>query len=526
MQAQIDTLKAMLSAKQAQVDVATTSAAKAQEQAATATATAETSQQQTAAAVSSLQQTVATTDARVETVVTQQVALKKAVESPTTIHYKGITLTPSGFIAGESVWRQRAMHADIYTDYNLTPYPGSGDAHVSEWVPSARQSRFGLMAEGKAGNWDLKGLVEVDFLSAGTTSNQLQTNSYTLRVRQAWAQASKGRLTLNAGQMWTLATENKKGALAGQEALPMTIDNNFNVGTTWLRQMGYRAQYRVTDKITLAAALENSQYQYSATNAPNNFFFGGTGAFQGLNNSTFNYTSQVAPDIIVKAAFDPGWGHYELIGIGRFFRDRYYPATSSAVDAQNDTKFGGGFVANAHMPLTSKLDLGLHLTAGDGTGRYGASLLPDITVHPDGTLEPLRNAQGLASIELHPTKKFDIYGYGGTEYVQRTYYRNSIGTLVGYGVPTADNSGCRTEVGPTTGGTSGYNPGTGTCSGNTRVLIEGQGGFWYRPYSGPAGKLQLGAAYGYLTRTGWTGVGGAPKTVNNLVFTSVRYILP
>jgi hypothetical protein len=31
--------------------------------------------------------------------------------------------------------------------------------------------------------------------------------------------------------------------------------------------------------------------------------------------------SRAPPDIIEKAAFDPGWGHYEIFGVQRFFTD-------------------------------------------------------------------------------------------------------------------------------------------------------------------------------------------------------------
>ena len=49
---------------------------------------------------------------------------------------------------------------------------------------------------------------------------------------------------------------------------------------------------------------------------------------------------------------DPAhFGHYETGGLARWFRDRYYPnqtlATPSAAGATNDTKVGGGFIANA-----------------------------------------------------------------------------------------------------------------------------------------------------------------------------------
>ena len=40
---------------------------------------------------------------------------------PTSISYKGITLTPGGFMAAETVWRQKAMGSDINTPFNSVP---------------------------------------------------------------------------------------------------------------------------------------------------------------------------------------------------------------------------------------------------------------------------------------------------------------------------------------------------------------------------------------------------------------------
>ena len=229
------------------------------------------------------------------------------------------------------------MNADIYTNFNATPYPGAGEAHTSEWVPSARQSRLSLLAAGNVPFGTLKGFFEGDFLSAGTTSNNLQSNSYTLRIRQAWGQAEAGHFLFNAGQMWTLLTEDKKGALAGQEAAPIIFDGNLHVGFTYLRQVGFRAQERFRPGVTVAVALENSQYQFSASNAPANFFFGSAGAAPGLNNPSANYTNQVAPDVLAKISFDPSYGHYEIGGVARFFRDRYYPGGTISAGARSSS---------------------------------------------------------------------------------------------------------------------------------------------------------------------------------------------
>lgn len=534
LQSQIDDLKTRLAARDAQIEAMQLATQATQDKTATVTTqiqAANVASQRNGAAIDGirssidgLQATDTTLVAKVEQ--TQKTAdeIRKSVDEPAALHYKGITIVPGGFLAAESVWRQRAMNADLYTNYNATPFMNSGEAHTSEWVPSARQTRLSTLFSGKVPFGTLNSFFEGDFLSAGTTSNNLQSNSYTLRVRQAWAQAVVGSWKFTGGQMWTLLTENRKATDAGQEMVPIFFDGNLHVGDTYIRQPGIRIQDAITPQLTVAASLENSQYQFSATNAPSNFFFGNAGAAGGLNNPSANYTNQVAPDVLVKTSFEPGFGHYEVGGVARFFRDRYYPNGTTAADAQNDTRLGGGLVANARFPVTTKLDVGLHVVAGDGTGRYGVSLLPDITVRPDGTLSPLRNAQGLLSLELHPNKKLDVFGYAGSEYVQRTYYRSSTGTLVGYAPPTASNAGCNIEAVPTTG--TGYAPGASTCVGATRVLVQGSAGWVYRLYTGPAGRLQYGLAYSYLTRDGWTGVGGAPKATNNFVYTSFRYYIP
>ena len=54
-----------------------------------------------------------------------QKSFKDAIESPVAIRYKGITITPGGFLAGESVYRNHALGADA-TPFNSLNMPGSG----------------------------------------------------------------------------------------------------------------------------------------------------------------------------------------------------------------------------------------------------------------------------------------------------------------------------------------------------------------------------------------------------------------
>ena len=151
------------------------------------------------------------------------------------------------------------------------------------------------------------------------------------------------------------------------------------------------------------------------------------------------------PDFIVKAAFEPGFGHYEVFGIVSNERARVYPgatlATPSAAGAFNSNVTAGGIGANARFTAHKVVDFGLHFLGGNGLGRYGTAGLSDVTVHPDGTPALIRAYQGLATLEFH-TKKWDVYFNGGEEYAGRISYLNSAGKLVGYGVQSLASTGC------------------------------------------------------------------------------------
>jgi hypothetical protein len=140
----------------------------------------------------------------------------------------------------------------------------------------------------------------------------------------------------------------------------------------------------------------------------------------------------------------------------------------------------------------------------------------------------VKNLHGLATLELK-TKRVDFYSYGGVEYADRTWSVDPItGKPVGYGAPGFNNTGCYTEVPPGTSGVvSGPVAGTlANCTGDTRALMEGTIGFWYRFYSGPKGRFQYGTQYSYVTRNTWVGDGRQPNGVDNMIFTSFRYYLP
>jgi hypothetical protein len=518
-----------------------------------------------------------------------------ATDQPTSIHYKGITLTPGGFSAAETVWRQKALASDVNTPFNSVPFDGASAAHMSEFNASGRQSRISMLIQGKLSNVTIGSYYEADFLSAGTTSNNNQSNSYTLRQRQFWGQAAfTNGVTITGGQQWSLITETANGMDNRTEALPMTIDAQYHAGFSWARQYGLRVVKNFGNKVWLGASVEEAQATLTVsgnptvssggtqvvtcTNPPactttgttlvnptvsNNFLIGAFGTSGGLYNPLGNYQFNPAPDVIVKAVFQPGFGHYEVFGVLSSFRDRVFPCVpitgttpptgctsiTSTAGAHNDSREGGGIGGNARWTvLNKKVDFGIHFFGGSGIGRYGSVGLSDATTRPDGTLALLRNYQSLATLQLHPMPKLDIYFNGGGEYSARAQYIKS-GAIPneGYGALGFNNSGCYTETLPVTGpgstntgvptgvgGSTGFIPGgLSGCTGHTRNLIEGTVGFWYRFYSGPMGRVQFGMQYSSYIRNTWDGNNAvatnpsqSPSAAENMWFTSFRYYLP
>jgi hypothetical protein len=559
-QAQIDALKQQNADKDAKLAAAQQSAQGAEAAAATAAAKVDSltsSLSTNTEAVSSLKTTVtdlqSTSVGIAQTVSDTKKSISDQLDNPLALRYKGITITPVAFFAFETVYRSRSINSDVNTPFNSTPYPGAAQAHTSELNFSGRQSRVGGLFEGNTGPFKLSGYVEADFLSAGITSNDNQSNSYTLRQRQIWGQAAtKEGFKVTGGQMWSLVTETKKSTDNRTENLPMTVDAQYHVGFSWARQPSIRFQQSFGNGFTGAFSIEQAEYIYAATNANANFFIGNLGTGGGLYSVAANYSNNVAPDIILKGTYDAKYGHFEIGALGRWFRDRYYPnqtlTVPSAAGGQNNTKMGGGGFLNIRMPATKYVDFGFHGLGGTGVGRYGTATLPDITVHPDGTLAPIKNWQGLVSIETHPNPKLDVFFYAGGEYAQRTVYLSTLGSssgkLIGYAPLSSSNAGCNIETLPTSAGNglagaAPYNPGTpANCLGATRVVLEGTAGFTYRLYNSPKyGRLQYQGVYSYLTRDGWAGLTsgtfgsptatyGAPKATNNMVFTGMRYYIP
>ena len=444
-------------------------------------------------------------------------------DEPATIRYKGLSLTPGGFLEGSFVLRTRNENADINNTYTGVPLNGSTNSKLSEFRGSARDSRISLLLEGSARKTQLSGYFEMDFLGAAPTANYVQASSFTPRLRQAWLQVKRpSGWTFTGGQFWTLMTTHRHGIDARAEFIPITADGSYAVGYNYTRGRAFRVTKNLHEKVWLGLEVDEAENTYSAAFVPANVM--GLNTSQNtatgvlllpfLPNYSNGNSTPMAPDVAAKIAFEPGWGHFEIKGIGRFFRDRI--ASTASASGHSNVTYGYGVGFAAILPvLRNKVDVILEGLAGQGIGRYGAAGLPDVTLDPsDARMLPLRTAHLLGGIEAHPGKKLDLYGYVGNEYTGRYAAVTATGGPAGYGSRLVSYQSCTNEVA------------MNTCSGANRNVQEATAGYWYRIFKGSFGTVQYGNQVAFLRRTLWSGIGAAPQGTDLVVYSTVRFYLP
>lgn len=431
----------------------------------------------------------------------------------------GVDLTVGGFVDMTMAYRDKNQAADTGSNFNTgIPFNNSANAHQEEFRGSARASRLTLLATGNpSADTKLTGYFETDFGAAGTSSTLTQTNSYVPRVRQIFAGYEDSDLGIHllAGQAWSLVTMNSAGIDPFKPLAPMVIDAAFMPGFNYARTPQIRFVKDFDDKkIQAAVSVESPQAvtgglcTASAT----------SGACQGydstyrLTASAFtgnlqgSVTTDVAPDIVAKVAYDPGWGHYEVFGVARFFRN------TVGTEFHNNYAMGKGVGAGASLPLVrKKIDVIGNIMVGQGIGRYGSTQLPDFSINSDGRLKPLDKYTALFGVVGHPTPAWDTYLYGGLE---QTFRHNEAGisnNAYGYGNYGVDNSQCNVIDGT-------------ACYAQTSSVWQITPGFWYRVYDGDLGKMQVGAQYSWTRRNAFSDSNGVnPHAIENMGMLSVRF---
>jgi hypothetical protein len=490
-------------------------------QAQTTAQTAASTSQQTAAALQEVQTsfaTLKTAEASTSTVVQNYDKRIAEAEHPASLHYKGITITPGGFLAAYGIFRTHNTGSDATSNFGGMPFLGSSNAHVSEFRFTTRHSNLNVMAQGTVHGVKTSTYFEMDFEGAAPTANENQTNSFTPRIREFWANAElKNGLSVLGGQAWELTVPNRKGIAPKTEFRPATIDASYLVGYHYARETMFRVTDKVNDNFTFAVAIENPETVIQGVQGLPNC--GSVPCLvpgvQGTGFAGVTSTDQ-SPDVAAKIALDPGWGHYELAGMARFFRSRAVTTAGKADGGSNNTNVGGAFAVNAILPLVpTKVDFYLETLLGRGLGRFLPGGGVDAIVKPNGNLRPVKAAGIMAGIETHPTPNVDLNIYGGNEYYGRTVYLTATGSQVGYGVTNADLRACSVEV-----------PTVGACNAVNRDIWEFTPVLWHRFWRGREGTLQWGLQYQYIHRRPWRGNVTAPVGIQNGVMTALRWYFP
>ena len=436
-----------------------------------------------------------------------------------------VRVTLGGFIEEAGIYRSRNEDADISSSFNTgIPFAQSPNYHQDEFRGSARQSRISLLAEASPNAATrLSAYYETDFNSAGVTSNSVESNSYTLRLRQLYATYARSDLDLYVlgGQAYSLATMNKFGIVPHQEDTPLQIDAQFVTGFVWKRDVGLRIVKGFdNDRFDIGVSVESPQSTYSiggngsglpaadAVDTTNPGLSGNGGTL----NSLATYSTEYAPDVLAKLTADPGWGHYELFGVARFLHDR----VSSVGTGNNKTVLAGGVGGGVILPvIKGRLDFQASALLGQGIGTYGSGQFADATLARDGSPQPLPEVIALVGLIARPVKPVDLYAYVGTEQITHREDFGIGGKGYGYGSPLYSNAGCGIELSAL------------PCTANTSGIVEGTLGGWWRFLKGDYGTMETGAQYAHVQRTafgGIGGIGGSPKTDENILMFSYRYL--
>ena len=415
-------------------------------------------------------------------------------------------LTFGGFIDTTGIYRTKNQSADTVSNFNTgIPFKNSINSREDEFRGSARSSRLSLLASGSPdANTNLLAYIEADFLGAAPTANSVETNSYTPRIRQGYMGYERKDLGYNiyAGQMWGLSTLSKNGMSPRSEAVPTTIDIGTVAGFVYTRAPEVRL-VKTFDENKLALGISAASPQLNVGGA--NLTGGGAVTVTNPGSaSTFSGSPSFdqVPDLTAKLAFDPGFGHYEVFGLARWFRD-----VETATQSDN-TAMGGGIGAGTVIPvIDKKLDFQGNVLAGRGVGRYGPALLPDVAVKPTLELKPLDAVIANVGLTVHPIPLWDAYLFGGYERVSRY---NTGNTAFGYGDSGLSNAGC-------------YVIG-GTCNAVTKSIAEVTVGAWHDMYKGDFGDLKIGAQNATLRRDTFEDAAGTnPHAYENITMVSLRY---
>ena len=180
-------------------------------------------------------------------------------------------------MCGASTTKSRPGASD--PPFATLPFHNSPLYFEDETRFSAQQSRLAIKASGDIDPAQhLTAYWENDWLGAGVTANSRESNSYNLRMRQAWLFYDNDNWHSHflAGQAWSMLTANKLGILPGTENVPLTIDAQYVVGFNWARQPQVRFVQDWNKRVWFGVSVESSQTAFASNGTRRRRVYPGT----------------------------------------------------------------------------------------------------------------------------------------------------------------------------------------------------------------------------------------------------------
>ncbi len=459
--------------------------------------------------------------------------------SPLQIHLGNATIIPIGFMDFTGEFRDHNAGGGIGTSFASIPYPFTAAPtagaspinlayHNTEARLSMQNSRIGFRIDGVWKGAHFIGYMEADFLGNNATSVAVGSNSNTLRSRLYWVDVSKGKWEIMGGQSWSLITPGRSGIspLPGNIFYSQNIDVNYQAGLVWGRIPELRFVYHPSSKAAFAVALDNQElYDGGANGAPSVVLPTGADVVNGVSTlvtagqlnagSTTVNAPQIFPDVIVKLALDPSPKfHIEGGGVERQFRVSVNTVAGVTAAAQSSPVIhqratGGGIFVNLNVQLFPGFRLLTNNFWSEGGGRYIFGEVPDVVVHPNGSLTDIEASSTVTGFEW-THKNTLIYAYYGGIYASKRIFTDATagGNTYGYGVPIATSYA--------------------TAISQNRSIQEATFGFNQTLWKDAKyGAINFMGQYSYLTRDPWATAAGQPDHAGlNMAFLNLRYTLP
>jgi hypothetical protein len=255
--------------------------------------------------------------------------------------------------------------------------PGTPEARqTGRFQMDARTSRFNLETRTPTEYGEVKFYIESEFRGGNVDGNASNSNSSTLRLRQAYGTVGN----LVAGQTWSLWED--------RATIPNSIDLTGPAGVeSGVRQavLQYRWDIDPAQKHQIYVGIENPYNDYSGADKE-------TFITAGANEPTDNTTK--APDVLVKYAVNGSWGRWSNAFLMRYLE---------VDNVGNQATYGLLTPARAHsstigygLSTGPKIFTGLgneknaflfRLTGGEGIGRYmNSTQTPSAIVDNQGKL--------------------------------------------------------------------------------------------------------------------------------------------